>query len=368
MMPPNENRTRIRRRRRALWLLGLTFLLGAVTFIYAINGPLSLRAWQIFLVNFLFWSGLSQAGAVFLAILCVTKAKWAGHLKEIAARMVAFFPLSFFLFLLLYLGRNTIFPWVTSPMAEKSVWLNVPFLFVRDGTALLVLTSMSLVLILSRGGPSQLFSSVFLLLYALVYSLVGFDLVMSLAPHWYSTLFGAYFFMSSFYLGLAALAVVAVISRRCLRLEGEIGSAQFHDLGKLLFAFCILTGDFLWSQFAVIWYGNIPEETQYVIHRTMEMPWATLAWGVLIAGFGLPFFLLLSRRIKQSPWTLLAVSSVVLIGMWFERYLLVVPSLWHGKTLPLGWVELSVTLGFLAAFALSYLFFMRNSLVPKPSP
>lgn len=342
-----------------LWLLPLIFLAGAVTFVQALTGPNAHRAWQIFLVNFLFWSGISQAGVVFLAILCVTGAKWAQSLKGTAAGMGSFLPFSFLLFLLLYSGRNTIFPWIAHPVEEKAIWLNFPFLFLRDGIGLGVLIGMSFVLVFSRYGRSQLFSSVFLLVYALVYSLLGFDLVMSLDPYWYSTLFGAYFFISSFYLGLAALAVFSFLSWRYLEIR-EIGRAQFHDLGKLLFAFCMVTGDFLWSQFAVIWYGNIPEETEYVILRGMEMPWAPVAWVVLIVAFVIPLFVLLSRGVKENPWSLLAIASVILIGMWFERYLLVVPSLWHEETLPLGWVELLITLGFFTAFAISYLVFVHK--------
>ena len=122
----------------------------------------------------------------------------------------------------------------------------------------------------------------------------------------------------------------------------------------------------MWSQYAVIWYGNIPEETEYVILRTMEMPWAPVAWGVLIGTFVVPFLVLLSRGVKENQRSLLAVASVILIGMWFERYLLVVPSLWHKEGMPLGWLELFVTLGFFAAFALSCLFLMsrlKSSLV-----
>ena len=341
----------------AFWLLAAIFLVGAVIFVQAIRGTNPLRAWQVFLVNFLFWSGISQSGAVFLAILQVTNAGWGQPLKGIAARVTAFLPISFLLFFLLYLGRESIFPWIGNPIPEKAIWLNFPFLFVRDGIGLAILTAGSLVLILSRYGKGRLFASVFLLVYVLVYSLIGFDLVMSLDPHWYSTLFGAYFFMSSLYLGLAALGVLSVLSKKYLMSEVEISPAHFHDLGKLLFAFCMLTGDFLWSQFAVIWYGNISEETEYVILRTMEMPWAPLAWWVLIGSFVVPFFVLLSRRVKENPWSHLGVASVVLIGMWFERYLLVVPSLWRGESLPLGWLELFITLGFFAAFALTYITF-----------
>ena len=206
---------------------------------------------------------------------------------------------------------------------------------------------------------------IFLFTYATVFSLIGFDLVMALDPRWYSTLFGAYFFVSSLYLGLAAIAILAVVAQRRLGLEEQIGRKQFHDLGKLLFGFCLVTGDFFWSQFVVIWYGNIPEETTYLILRGYEMPWAPLTWTVLIVSFIIPFLFLLSRRVKESPRILLPIALVILIGMWIERYILVVPSLWHRPGLPFGWIELLITGGFLAAVALSYSAFL--SAFPFPS-
>lgn len=375
--------------RKVMSVLWVLIAAGAVTFLLGATGPNSLRAWQIFLVNFLFWSGMAQGGLVFAATYQVTRARWGGAIRRLAEGMGAFLPVSFLLFFLLLFGREVLFPWVLEPIPEKQAWLNAPFLFIRDGLGLLILYGLSLAYLyfslrpdLGRASKhSSLFARgwrgleaeqersrrvlaflapAFLVLYALVFSLIGFDLAMSLDPRWYSTLFGAYFFMSSFYLALAALTVIAVLGRKHLTLGGQIEQKQFHDLGKLIFGFCLVTGDFFWSQYVVIWYGNIPEETAYVILRTVEMPWAPVAWGVLISAFVIPFLILLSRRVKENPWTLLAVASVIVIGMWFERYLLVVPSLWRHGTFPLGWMELVITLGFFAAFALPYLVFERR--------
>lgn len=182
-----------------------------------------------------------------------------------------------------------------------------------------------------------------------------------------STLFGAYIVIGSFYGGLAATAISAVRTRKPLGLETALGRDQFHDLGTLLFGFCLTTVAFFWSQYAVIWYGNLPEETEYVILRTKEMPWAPFAGAVLLMSFLGPALLLISRWMKQNAMALAAVSSVIVIGMWLERYLLVVPSLWHRPELPLGWIELLITLGFLAAFLLTYLAFVtRVSILAGP--
>jgi len=191
-------------------------------------------------------------------------------------------------------------------------------------------------------------------------SLVGYDLVMSLDPHWHSTLFGAYFFVGSFYAGLAALMVMTVLAVKKMGMGAFIKERQFHDLGKLIFGFGLLTGDFFYAQFLVIWYGNLPEETQYVILRVREAPWGVLAWTVLVAAFAVPFFVLLNRKIKMRPIPMIVLSVVILAGMWLERLLLVAPALWKGRTLPLGVMEVMITLGFLGLVSLCTLWFLKK--------
>ena len=362
-----------------LWLLGLIFLIGAVMFIRAINGPDALRAWQIFLVNFLFWTGISQAGAVFSAVLYATNAQWGKPIRRIAEVMVAFLPLSLLLFPLLFVALDTLFPWIHGPgrglhgtvTEEKLFWLHAPFHVVRDGIALLILSGFSLVFVYysfsGRERISRILSPILLILYVLVYTLIAFDLVMALDPHWISTLFGWYFFIGNFYTGLAAIAISAVLMRRRFHLEKNIAPPLLHDLGKLIFGFSLFWLYLFWSQYLTIWYGNLPEETEYIVVRVKEFPWAYLSWSVLILAWVIPFLVLLGRNSKQSPLILLLVSVIVVIGMWLERYVLVVPSLWHEGTLPLGWVELSVTLGFFAAFVFSYLISIRKFCVFPPS-
>lgn len=355
-----------------LWLLGLIFLIGAVMFIQAINGPGALRAWQIFLVNFLFWTGISQAGAVFSAVLYVTNAQWGKPIRSIAEGMVAFLPLSLLFFPMVFLGLDILFPWIHgsarglhgSIAEEKVFWLHPPFHIVRDGIALLLLSGLSLVFVYyslaGRERTPRILSPILLILYVLVYTLVAFDLVMALDPHWISTLFGWYFFIGNFYAGLATIAILAVLLRRRFALEERIAPPVLHDLGKLIFGFSLFWVYLFWSQYLTIWYGNLPEETEYIIVRVREFPWTYLSWAVLVLAWIIPFLGLLGRNAKRNPLTLFLVSAMVVIGIWLERYLLVVPSLWHQGTLPVGWIELFITLGFFAAFAFSYLFFYKE--------
>jgi Ni/Fe-hydrogenase subunit HybB-like protein len=382
--------------RVALGVLGGLLAVGAFTFLLGIYGEQPVRAWQIYLVNFLFWAGLAQAGVVFAAIYELSSARWGDVIKRIAEGMGAFLPVALLLFFPLVAGRYWLFPWVREPLPEKAAWLNVPFFFLRNGIGFLLLVVLSLLFLyctlrpqvglaiergiirstplygrLIRGWRGfeaekrrcrraiRALAPAIIVAYAVIFSLMGFDLIMSLDPHWYSTLFGAYFFMSSFYLGLAGIAALTVLLRRMLRLDARITPTHFHDLGKLLFGFDMLIIGLLWSQFIVIWYGNITEETQYVILRTQELPWALLSWLSLIAAFLGPLIVFFNRRVKQDPFALLPMGLVIAGGLWVERYVLVVPSLWRGPAAPLGLIEVLITAGFASAAILSYLAFIR---------
>jgi len=361
------------------------------------------RAWQIYLVNFLFWGGLAQGGVVFAAVYHVVGARWGPPIRRLAEGMAAFLPVSVVLFFPLYFGLDLFFGRVHELNPQRGGWFDPRFIFVRGGLGLGSMTVLSVLfayyslrpevgLALERGlrprrwldgwlaedwqgdlverqrgqrGMDVLAAGV-LLAYPITYSFMAFDLIMALDPFWYSSLFGGYFFLSTFYLGLAGLAVAAVLTRQCLGVQA-ITPGQFSDLGKMLFGFNLTYVTMVWSQYIVIWYGNLPEETHFVVLRVWERPWAPLSWSVLVASVLIPFLVFLSQRAKQVPWIMLALGTLIAAGLWLERYVLVVPSLWHQEGLPLGWLEAGVTAGFLGAGALSYAFFLQNFAVVPTS-
>lgn len=396
----NENPPELKVAAPALGLGGWTFfslflfLVGTLAFWIGISGPHSERVWQAFLVNYLFWSGLAFGSILFSATLVMTKARWGRPIKRLAEAPAAFLPFSFLLFWVLFAGRDKIFPWIREPLPLKAAWLNVNFLFVRNGLCLLLLTVVSIALVYfsikgergiclegngDRAGSrdqgeknlerQSILSPILAILFVLSFSLIGFDLVMSLSPHWYSTLFGLYFVTGAFYSSLAFLFLLSIVFSKVLDLGNYAGQRQFHDLGKLLLGFCLVTGDFFFSQFLVIWYGNLPEETRFVILRVNSAPWKYLAWTVLFLGFAFPFIVLLSRKAKIRPGLMLVVSTIILVGMWLERFLLVAPSLWKGRNLPLGFSEFLISLGFMGLMSLSLLwFFKRFPSLPVSDP
>ncbi len=342
------------------------------------------RAWQAYLLNFLFFSAIAQGAVLFSALMHTVKARWSGPLADVAESFAAFFPVSLALFVILFIGQQHVFPWLHEDLHGKEVWLNVPFVFGRDLVGLILLYGLGMAFLYHRlyftlkargaSGPfgrrllarwqrrppdedrmasrTNVFGILYLLAFALVLSLVGYDLVMATDPHWYSTLFGAYCFVKSVFIGFGALIIVSSLLHLSSNNGYHVAENQFHDIGKLFFAFCLVWADFFYAQFVVIWYGNIPEETAYIIERTMAAPWNVLAWIVFFGCFLAPFLILLNRRIKTMPKAMTVICSAVIVGIWLEHYLLLGPAFHHhAHHLPLGWVEVAVGIGFFGLLA-----------------
>ncbi len=353
------------------------------------------RTWQAYLVNWLFWSGVALSGMTFAAILHLVNAQWAGPLRRLAEAMAAWLPISLGLFILLAFGTAYLFPWLHEPVKARQPWLDTGFVLFRNFCALAVLYTLSLVFVYYSLRPQAdrlpaqthrwlaaglemlrrdwhdteteqarsrrvlgLLSPVFLVLYAVLFSLIGFDLVMSLDPHWVSTLFGAFWCVGNLYAGLAVLMVGALGAHK-LGLQALPTAAESHDLGKLIFGFCLLWTYLFWCHYLPIWYANLPEETGFVLLRLASQPWAAVSLGVLTLNFLIPLPALLSRHVKQRPTALAGLGLGVGLGMWLERYVLVVPSLWQPASLPLGVLELCLLAGFSGSYALAFLGFVR---------
>jgi hypothetical protein len=367
-------------------------IIGLGSFIFQLAGNNPERAWQAYLINFLLWSAVAQGGLLFSIVTHITKAKWSIPLRGLAESFAAFFPLSFLLFLILFLGKDHLFPWLHQDLHGKEQWLNVPFLFSRDFIGLVILYGLGLTYLYhslrlrsdqfdpagrirgflhrkwARGDQDReriesrmsVLGALYIIAFALVLSLVAFDLVMSMDPHWISTLFGAYSFVKAFYMGLGAIIILSAIIRLRHGEQSGLAESHFHDLGKLFFGFGLLWADFFYCQFLVIWYGNISEETSYIIQRTMSSPWKSLSWAVFTMAFIIPFIILLNRKVKTKPVFMLLLCSVVLIGMWLEHLLLLGPALNdHASVLPLGLTDGLISLGFLGLMVLAVSFFLN---------
>lgn len=354
--------------------LVLLAILGIVAFLYGIAQGAPARVWGIYLVNLLFWSSLAITGPAVAGMIQVTEGRWSPSIKRVALTTAGFLPISFILFLVLFLGRATLYPWVTEPIPIKAVWLNVPFMALRIGLGSLLLywVAMRLVkAILIEDQPGQdsqsaidrryRLAAVLLVLYVVVLSLWGFDLLMSLDPRWYSGLFGGYYVVTSMYPGFGLVTYLTIRSNE--RGITHVSPSAIQDVAKLTFALAVFWMYFFFSQYLVIWYGNVPIETRYLTRRFFNQPWGGIAWAIFIIGWLIPFSYLL-KRLTGRPPTRHQVFKVILffgwIAIFFERMLLVFPALLRDNTVPIGPVEVLVTLGFFALFVLSRNWFLSR--------
>lgn len=380
-------------------------LAGAAAFLHGVLLGDPLRAWRTLLVNFLFFTGLAHAGVALSALLQVTSARWARPLKRPIEAASAFLPVSGLLLAILLIGLPAWAPWTDEPADARRGWLDLPLFAVRESAAFLLLSGLCLAYVRCSVRPDvglldetgarratgfarrlirnwrgveaerargqrrrRLLAPLVLIAFGWVQSLVAFDFVVALDPHWYSALAGGYFFTGSLLAGAALLALAAGWGRRPLGLGDHVGRRHMRDAGALLFGVATLWAYLLWSQYLVIWYGDLPEETAFVARR-MRGPWAPFTWLALGLAFAAPFAALLGRRMKASASGLSAVALAVLAGIWLERFVLVSPSLRPAGAPAPGFPELLVTAGALGAFVLCCARFLeRFPAPPVPDP
>lgn len=356
------------------------------------------RAWQALLVSWLYFTSISSAGVMFVAVQRITTARWSRPIIRFLEGYVAFLPVAFVLLLLIiFVGRHHIFWWSNNvpEVPEKRVYLNPPFFLTRVTLVFLIITLLSLwyiytsvrldVGIVPEGGASwarglrermrrgyrderrELHSThslqgklaVFLAFaFAFGWILLSWDLSMSLDPHFQSTMYGWWFFMGAWVAALASWTLIVMAWRRYLNRYDLVQDKHFHDLGKLCFAFTAFWGYLTFAQYLVIWYGNLAEETHWMRLRLIE-GWRVPTLITVALMFVLPFFGLLSRAAKVFLPTLVLFVSCTILGLWMARYLEIYPAIYGVVTsIPLGVWEIGVAAGLLGTWGFCYLSFM----------
>ena len=379
-------------------ILMLLIVLGICGFGWEVIHGDTVHAWTALQVNFLYWLCLAAASSCFAAALHICNAQWARPIRRLFEAGSAFFAISPVFLLILFFGHKNLFVWAHEPIAGKEAWLSSNFVYCRDILALTFLIFLGRKLIFLglrrdflaiRGGLTGLpkddlsrwaapgfdryvanagsdtvkdiqrtsdsmgrLSPWVVFCYALIMSLIAWDQEMSVDPHWYSTMFGGFVFMGAVYLAMAWCSMLVGMARVLHPLfQKKVTRKTLHDLGKLLFGFGIFWTYLFWSHYLPIWYGNIPEETGYIITRLRLEPWHSLAWFVLGTCFIIPFLLGLSRDVKQVPQLLFATGLIVAIGLWTQHYLLFAPTLFP-QYIPLDGIDLLVSLGFMGLYLL----------------
>ncbi|HEY1850853.1 MAG TPA: hypothetical protein VGG60_07515 [Candidatus Binataceae bacterium] len=329
------------------------------------------QVWLTWLVDLLFFVGIAQGGLIVSAGFYLTQGRWAGSTHyRLAESFWRFLPLGLVLFLGIVIGRNYIFPWIAHPVANKvkAQWLSAPFLLTRDFLALAWMTFVSWRFILISNTeeaviwhhepdtiemppvPVRRIAPLLAISYAIVWTLFAYDLISSLSPQWHSTLFGWWYFATVFWSAICTMSFTASRMRTLLPAGNMFTRGKvLHDLGKMIFAFSVFWMYLTFAQYIVIWYGDIPTETFFIIGRAWHHPWMLLTWLCPVLLWALPFSVLMGVKPKKTPAILGSVALLGMIGVWILHYILIVPSLFP-DTLPLGWIELCVTAGFLGAF------------------
>jgi hypothetical protein len=358
------------RQMKALWIV--LAVLGAGAFLWQLSAD-PRGAWSLYLVNLVFWGAIAATGPAIAAMMQLTEARWSPSVRRLALTTAGFLPAAFVLLVIVFLGRADLWSWVTKPVPVKAAWLNVPFFFGRTlllAAALFLIEYAFIRRMLFDPMPQEeegervrrnRLATILLFLWLITLSLWGYDLLMSLDPIWYSGLFGGYFVVSALYTTFATLSILSVWTNS--RGAASIPAAAIQDVAKLQFAMSVMWMYFFWSQYLVIWYGNVPIETRYFVRRFFMQPWQTVTWLVFALGWFLPFAYLLKRLTGRPPERhspLVIVAILGLTGIFLERVLVVFPSVSSANRLPLGLLDLLITAGFFALFVLSRRWFMAK--------
>src|SRR5947209_4915563 len=310
---------------------------GAAVAIYGVIADPK-RVWPSLLLNGFYFASLALSALFFISTQRLTGARWSASLRRIPEAFTTALPYGAVLLALVYFGRHSLFPWTDpgifahEPLRNgKPVAGHVEYLQ-TSGVFLRVLVSVVLWAVFGwlfrkwsleqDRNPRQnmvihrrlnRLAPIFVIVFAISFTLVSYDLIISLEPKWTSTMFGLYTFAGLFVSGIAAVALAAVLLRENSPLRDWISEHQIHDLGKLLFAFSTFWA-YIWTcQYLLIWYGNIPEEVTHYAART-NGPWLYPFALNLIVNWIVPFIVLISARAKQAPKLLAAVCVLVLCG------------------------------------------------------
>jgi hypothetical protein len=329
-------------------------------------------------------------GALFWVTLQhLVNAKWSVSLRRLAELLAVASPvvgvLALPIVVPILLGSDTLYIWADHAKVEadhllhhKAPYLNPGFFLVRFLFYFGFWTFISRFFLRESlkqdktGAPEALprmarASAPAMLLFALTVTFCAIDLLMSLEPAWFSTMFGVYYFASCVLAIHSSLVLAAMWLQGKGILRKSVTVEHFHDLGKMMFAFTVFWAYIGFSQFMLIWYANIPEETAWFKER-FEGDWATVSWVLLFAHFVIPFFGLISRQVKRNRKALAFWACWILVVIYLDMYWLVLPAL---KThhFPLALVDITCVIGFAGILIASVAFFAKNvNLVPVKDP
>ncbi len=373
---------------------GLIFcvMIGVLTFAIGMYTGEATRTWGSFLFNLYWFFAIALGGVVFSAMQDVIGAVWARPIMRIHESFASFLPVAAFLFAVFFLciwlkiGKaNEVYVWIKDPSIldhywGKRTWLQPSLMMFRDLGALVAILLVSLWqlrlklgrdMALVRGEKERAmelglaakkklryWSAPILIVYALTFSLLGFDLLMSLAPTWYSTLWAGWTFATMMQSLMATLLISMYILKKT-HVGQMIRRQQFHDVGKLMHGFTIFFAYLTYAHVLTYWYANMPEETEYYIHR-LHAPWIYFVYAALFLVFIFPLFALLPKASKWTAGLSIPICASILVAQWMINMLIVIPQTTDPATWKLPWLEVGQFIGFLGIFLCCFFWFSKR--------
>lgn len=315
--------------------------LGAMIYWASLMQTEHARAMYGYLFGFIAVLSLALGCMVFILLQHITKAGWSVSIRRIAEVSISLMPLFIIFFIPIALSIHEIFPWthaehIDEILSKKLPYLNEKFFLARSFAYLLIWALIGVVfyrlsVAQDKGGgheptkTMQIISAPCIILFGLSLTFASFDWIMSLQPHWYSTIFGVYFFAGCLLFGLAFMTLISMLLQKNGYLKTSITKEHYHDLGKLMFGFTVFWAYIAFSQFMLYWYGNIPEEIEFYTHR-LHHGWEIISWAMPVSHFFIPFLALMSRFLKRKKLVLAINCIWVILVHLVDLYWLIIPA------------------------------------------
>ncbi len=339
-----------------------------------------------YLTAFFYWLTVALGGLFFVLLHYLALSGWSVVVRRLAEHVMATLPLFILLFIPVVLELHTLFHWTHADavahdplLQHKAAYLNESFFLVRAGIYFLIWTALAIFYWrqssrqdadgeLATTKRLQTLSAPGMVLFGITITFAAFDWVMSLEPHWFSTIFGVYVFSGSV-VAIFSLLILLVLQLKASGAMTQVVTWEhFHDMGKLLFGFVVFWAYIGFSQFMLIWYANIPEETFWFELRWDDPGWRWASIFLAAGHFVAPFFFLISQPVKRNRVTMTIATIWLLVMHYVDIYWLVMPTL-HHEAFKLSILDLTCWLGVGGLFfALLSRLMQSGSLVPVRDP
>ncbi len=374
---------------------------GFVTIAYGMLSGMQERVWGSLLLNAFFFFSIALGGSVFAAMQDVIGATWGRPVMRIHEAFTSFLPVAAGIFIIFFLAikfdianARNVYSWIKDPAAihhfwGKRSWLIENFMLARDTFAILAIVALAHWQVGMKVRRDKIFvaghredaervgrivqaklrywSAPILIVYAILFSMLCFDMLMSLAPTWFSTLWGGWNFAIMMQT-VMALTLITMFSISHTTVGSIIKRQQFHDVGKLMHGFTIFFAYLTYAHVLTYWYGNMPEETEYFIHR-LHAPWIYIVAAAPLLSFALPLFALLPKISKWTRGITVPLASIILFAQWLAYLLVVQPQIVAAKDWGGPLIEIGVGFGVIGSFMIAFFrFAARNPMVAVADP